>query len=64
MAKKLASKTTKRLLTDVEIKEKNLSKGEFTPTWQGRVYVLNVEKSLIAKKASIGENGEYAIKVR
>jgi RNA polymerase subunit RPABC4/transcription elongation factor Spt4 len=64
MAKKLASKTTKRLLSDVEIKEKNLSKGEFTPTWQGRVYVLNVEKSYIANKTNIEEKGEYAIKVR
>tara|TARA_Y100000310_G_scaffold255534_1_gene263006 strand:- start:1539 stop:1733 length:195 start_codon:yes stop_codon:yes gene_type:complete len=64
MARKIASKKTKQLLTDAEIKEKGLNKGEFSPTWQGRLYVLDTSKSSIGEKIGITENGEYAIKVR
>jgi len=32
--------------------------------WQGRMFILDAEKSLIAKKISIEQKGEYAIKVR
>ncbi len=64
MAKKLASKRTKRLLTEMEIKEQNLPKAEFTSTWQGRLYVSDAANSLIAGKIGITEKGEYAIKIR
>jgi len=36
----------------------------FTETWKGRINILNVEKSEIAKKVGIEVKGEYAIKVR
>ena len=64
MVKKLASKQTKQLFTEAEIREKNLRKADFSPTWQGRLYFLNPEKSEIAKKLEAKEKGEYAIKVR
>jgi len=64
MAKKLASKITKEIFNENEIKEKKLNKGEFTPSWKGRVYILDPEKAQIAKKMGITKAGEYAIKVR
>jgi DNA-directed RNA polymerase subunit E" len=42
-----------------------LCKGnQFSNTWQGRINVLNPEKSDIAKKCAITSKGEYAVKVR
>ncbi len=64
MAKKLASKKTKRLLTDADIKELKLDKSEFTTSWQGRIYIADAANSLIANELKINEKGEYAIKVR
>ena len=64
MAKKLAHKQTKELIPDNMIREKGLRKADFTPSWQGRISVLNPEKSAIAKKIGIANKGEYAIKVR
>ena len=64
MVKKLASKVDRRLLTDIEIRDKGLNKSEFTPTWQGKLYILNVKNSKIAEKATITSEGEYAIKTR
>jgi RNA polymerase subunit RPABC4/transcription elongation factor Spt4 len=64
MAKKLASKRTKELLSDVEIRDRGLPKGEFSQSWLGRITITNVEKSEIAKRIGIEKNGEYAIKVR
>ncbi len=37
---------------------------QFASSWQGRVNVLDAEKSEIAKKTGINANGEYAIKAR
>ena len=37
---------------------------QFTTTWQGRINILDVNKSMIAEKVDIKEKGEYAIKVR
>ena len=37
---------------------------KFATTWQGRITILNEEKSDIAKKINIDKKGEYAIKVR
>ena len=64
MAKLLAHRKTKELLTDSEIKEKKLNLGEFVQTWHGRVTIVNAEKSFIAKKMDIFKEGEFAIKVR
>ena len=63
-SKKLASKKTKELITDTEIKEKKLDKADFTTSWQGRIGFLNAEKSEIAKKLGVTEKKEYAIKIR
>lgn len=38
--------------------------GPLTESWMGRIFVLNPEKSEIAKKVGFKEEGEYAIKVR
>jgi DNA-directed RNA polymerase subunit E" len=37
---------------------------DFTTSWNGRINVLNGEKSDVAKKLTITANGEYAIKAR
>jgi DNA-directed RNA polymerase subunit E" len=37
---------------------------DLTETWQGRIYVLNPEKSELGKKAEINAKGDYAIKAR
>ncbi len=39
-------------------------KNQFTDSWQGRIYILDSNKSEIAKKIGITVKGEYAIKVR
>jgi len=36
----------------------------FSTSWQGRVYVTDVENSMIAKNIGLKVKGEYAIKVR
>tara|TARA_Y100000310_G_scaffold337210_2_gene423693 strand:+ start:136 stop:330 length:195 start_codon:yes stop_codon:yes gene_type:complete len=64
MAKKLANKTSKELLSEPEIKEKGMNKKDFSASWNGRINILNPEKSLIAEKTSMTKEGEYAIKVR
>jgi len=64
MAKKLASKATKELLQDSEIRERGLNKADFSPTWQGRLHILKPSTSIIAEKLDIKKTGEYAIKVR
>ena len=37
---------------------------QFSTSWQGRLYVIDTKKSLIAEKIGIKSKGEYAIKVR
>jgi DNA-directed RNA polymerase subunit E" len=37
---------------------------QFSNSWQGRIYILDAEKSEIGKKIGIAVKGEYAIKVR
>lgn len=42
-----------------------LCKGNaFSTSWQGRLYVVDYQNSLIAQKVSIPAKGEYAIKVK
>ncbi|MFT4250315.1 MAG: DNA-directed RNA polymerase subunit E'' [Candidatus Woesearchaeota archaeon] len=64
MAKQLAHKKTKLLLTQQEINEKKANIGEFSSNWQGRVYILNADKSRVAEHVGVEDEGEYAIKVR
>ncbi|MBT4935885.1 DNA-directed RNA polymerase subunit E'' [Candidatus Woesearchaeota archaeon] len=35
-----------------------------TTTWQGRLYITDAERSMIAQNIGIKAKGEYAIKVR
>ena len=37
---------------------------QFSTNWQGRIYIVDPNKSAIAKKIGIKVKGEYAIKVR
>jgi len=37
---------------------------EFSENWKGRFYILDANKSEVAKKMGITVKGEYAIKVR
>lgn len=37
---------------------------QFSTNWQGRINVLDSEKSAIAKRIGIKVKGEYAIKVK
>jgi DNA-directed RNA polymerase subunit E" len=37
---------------------------QFSTNWQGRINIIDPEKSDIAKKIGITKKGEYAIKVR
>ncbi len=62
MAKKRAGKFTK-VLTDAEVSPLN-PKEPLSNTWFGRICITDAEKSQIAKKLNIAQNGEYAIKVR
>lgn len=36
----------------------------FSESWKGRIYIVDPNKSEIAKKIGITAKGEYAIKVR
>ncbi|MBS3134515.1 DNA-directed RNA polymerase subunit E'' [Candidatus Woesearchaeota archaeon] len=38
------------------------NQSDFTEHWKGKIYILNNEKSEIAKKIGIKVNGEYVIK--
>lgn len=42
----------------------NCKSNSFSTNWQGRIAILDPEKSEIAKKIGIKTKGEYAIKVR
>jgi len=37
---------------------------DFIQTWKGRVFIINVEKSEVAKKGGFNKEGEYAIKIK
>ena len=37
---------------------------DFSENWSGRLFILNANKSEIANKIGIKNNGEYAVKVR
>ncbi len=61
MAKKKACKHDKYLTNESQCP---LCKGtNLVINWKGRINIINYEKSEIAKKIGITQNGEYAIKV-
>lgn len=37
---------------------------QFSNNWQGRLHILDVNRSLIAQNIKVESKGEYAIKVR
>ncbi len=37
---------------------------QFSTNWQGRISIIDANKSLVAEKIAIKVKGEYAIKVR
>jgi len=42
----------------------NCKSNQFSTSWQGRLYIVDSEKSLVAEKIGLKAKGEYAIKVR
>lgn len=46
------------------VTEEQKCHGDTVLEWKGYIYILNPEKSIIAKRAGINQVGEYAIKVR
>jgi RNA polymerase subunit RPABC4/transcription elongation factor Spt4 len=62
MAKKKACKKCKLFVEGDTCPNCKIS--NFTTSWQGRLFITDVENSLIAKEIGIKVKGEYAIKVR
>ena len=61
----MKKKACKRCKIFVEGNECRICKGnQFSTNWQGRLYILDPNKSVIAEKIGIKEKGEYAIKVK
>lgn len=61
----MKKKVCKKCKLFVDGNECPLCKGnQFSLNWQGRLYVVDPNKSEVAKKIGIGAKGEYAIKVR
>ena len=58
-------KVCKKCKVFVDGNECPICKGnKFSTNWQGRINIINPEKSSIAKKVGMSAKGEYAIKVR
>ena len=58
-------KTCKRCKIFVEGDECPLCKSsQLSTNWQGRINIIDADKSMIAHKINIENNGEYAIKVK
>ncbi|MCK5026285.1 MAG: DNA-directed RNA polymerase subunit E'' [Nanoarchaeota archaeon] len=62
MAKKKACKRCKRLIEGNECPICKTS--SFANSWQGRISILDANKSEIGRKVGLEEKGEYAIKTR
>ena len=61
----MKKKVCKRCKMFVEGSECPVCKSnQFSTNWQGRLYVVDPVKSMIAQKIEIKTKGEYAIKVR
>lgn len=59
---KKACKTCKRFVDGQECP--NCKTSNFSNNWKGRIYIIDANKSEIAKKLNITTKGEYAIKVK
>ena len=62
MVKKKVCKKCKMFVDGPECP--NCKGQQFSNNWQGRINILDPQKSAIAKKIGIKMKGEYAIKVR
>ena len=62
MAKKKACKQCKSFVTGSVCPV--CKSTQFSTNWQGRINIIDLEKSEIAKKIGITKKGEYALKVR
>lgn len=61
----MKKKVCKKCRLFVEGNECPICKGnQFSTNWQGRLNILDANKSIIANKVEITAKGEYAIKVR
>lgn len=61
----MKKKVCKKCKLFVEGSECPLCKGnQFSTNWQGRLAIIDANKSVIAQKIEIKSKGEYAIKVR
>lgn len=61
----MKKKVCKRCKIFVEGNECPICKSnQFSNNWQGRLYIVDPSKSMIAQKIEIKSKGEYAIKVR
>ncbi len=61
----MKKKACKKCKLFVEGNECPACKGnQFSTNWQGRLYIIDPNKSSIAKKTEMTAKGEYAIKVR
>ncbi len=61
----MGRKVCKKCKIFVKGNECPLCKGnQFSESWQGRINIMDVNKSDIAKKINIKVKGEYVIKVR
>jgi len=61
----MAKKVCKKCLVFVQGSECPICKGNrFSTNWQGRVAIMDANKSAIAKKIGIDVKGEYALKAR
>ncbi len=60
----MKKKVCKKCMIVVEGNECPICKASnFVTNWKGRVYILDAQKSMIAKKIDAPVAGEYAIKV-
>lgn len=60
--KKKACKNCKMIYEGSECP--NCKRQDGSANWQGRVFIIDSDKSLIANKVGIKKEGEYAIKVK
>jgi len=58
-------KACKKCKIFVEGNECPICKGsDFVTNWKGRIYIIDEQKSAIAKKVGLPVKGEYAIKIK
>lgn len=61
----MSKKVCKKCRIFVKGNECSICKGNnFTEIWQGKINILDANKSEIAKKIGINVKGEYVIKIR